>query len=490
MQTKVLIIYPNVAQTATMQMGIASLSAVLKEHDFSVELFDFTFLPMSDMTELLKEKIDSYAPDIIGVSCRSLEWPTISSTLEAISPKAVVVFGGSHATVASEEVIAHPIVDFLILGEGEDALLELVQHLRDGKDNTHIENLWLKHKKSGKIIRNPVRPFIHDLDRLPFPDYKLFDTRHFKNLVYHEGKLQSRIVVPVETSRGCPYSCSYCINDYVQNLYRQKGKYHRDKSVEKSIATILHAKREIGVNYVYFIDETFLLSPVRLKSLLKEYKERVGLPFSFQTHPKTLTLEKAEIVAEAGASIALVGIESGSESYRRNYLKRQTTNEDIIRAFTILKSVKIPTFSFNMVGMPDETREMIEATIELNREIQPDAFQATLFYPFKGTKLREHCKDSIDTIKSNRVKSFHTASTIKHKYLKQGQPDRISKLFFAYIRWPKWTFPLLRFAEHSDFLCNIFLLINRFDYLKNINLYVAKYGFVGLVKRFYFKYRM
>lgn len=130
-------------------------------------------------------------------------------------------------------------------------------------------------------------------------------------------KFTMKRVGAFETSRGCPYSCSYCVNAYLQELTRGKSRYHREKSVQRVIEELAFFTEKLQLEYVYLIDETFLLKMTRLKEFIEAYMQRVRLPFSFMTHPQTVTDKKIELVAKAGADLALIGIECGDEEFRK-----------------------------------------------------------------------------------------------------------------------------------------------------------------------------
>lgn len=387
-----LFVYPNIGGGRSIQLGLASLSAVLKRDGHRTDLFDTTFYDYKKEYALivddLKKKIDAFNPDLLAISCRSMEFPFVLKLLGSIKDlKVTNILGGPHPTVAPEEVISESLVNMVCIGEGEEALSELLHKMTQKEDISRIPNIWVK--QGGQIFRNGVRPLIQNLDSLPYPDWDIFDERHliweFARNKYRRGTF--------EMSRGCPYACTYCINPSLRNIYRGKGKYYRERSIERIIEEIVHYRDKYNFNMVYFIDESFLAKkPETIRALSKIYREKVNLPFTLMVRPEGVTKERALIVKNAGCCLLAIGIESGDEEYRREILNRRMSQEQIVNAFKIAKEAGLTTYSFNMVGLPYKNRRMVFDTINLNRKVKPDAIQVTMFYPFPGTKLRDICK--------------------------------------------------------------------------------------------------
>jgi len=454
----VFLIYPNVNEQRQVQMGLASISAVLKQIGHKVELFDTTFIikePFEDILSKFKQKIDDFKPDILLVGARSLEFDFAIKLLKEAKSNLPVIIGGQHPTVSPEDVIKNEIVDYICIGEGEEAIVELLEKIEKNEDTTSIKNIWAK--KNDKIFRNPVRPLMKDLDKLPFPDWNIFDSRHISTL----GKF--------ETSRGCPYSCTYCINDYMQSLYGGVGGYHREKSVRRSIEEIEEFLKKFSqVNYIFLIDETFTLKAERVREFCKMYKEiikdKFNVPFGCMTRPEALSEEKVQYLKEAGCVEIAMGIETGNEKYRKEILDRQMPQESIVKAFLMAKGAGIKTYSFNMVGLPNETRGDIFSTIELNRRGKVDEVQCTAFYPFKGTRLRDMCEEQnfLDD-SENEVVSYYEMPTIKNPNMSRSEMYGLFRTFIIYCKSPKIFWPFIRTLEYNNFISiNISRIVNTF----------------------------
>jgi len=398
-----------------------------------------------------------------------------------------VIVGSSHPTVAPEEVIAHDRVNMICIGEGELAIAELASKLANEEDIRFIPNLWVK--KDGEIFKNELRPLIQDLDTLPYPNWGLFDDRHIVRSTLMRGEWISCRVGVLETSRGCPYSCTYCINAFLQDKYRKKGKYHREKTVARVGVELSYLKKEHDLDYFNFIDETLLLNVRRLAEFSKMYRSEIKLPFSFMTRPEGATEEAIKLMAEAGADIVKIGIEAGNEEFREKVLNRHATNEDIIRAFELTKKYGLIAYSFNMVGLPFENRKLIGETIELNRKIKPDRVQATIFFPFPGTKLLD------ESIKNNFIKdhrevlgseiiTYYGGGILTLPGLSPRRIYRIACLFRWYVKSSRLFHPIIILAEKAEAVFKLWQIFEDFARLvfKKSSV-LRKHRFKGVAKR-------
>ena len=236
------------------QLGVEYLSAVLKSNGHNTKLFfdpllfnDFilkirSFARILSCKPTILKELEKFKPDLICFSVISDHYINACDLAKSIkkTTKAPIVFGGIHPTSVPEEVIKNNFVDYVVVGEGEYALLELVSVLEKGKDTTKIQNIWSK--KNKKIIKNPLRPLIGNLDELPFPDKELFCER----VPFIASKYTT------VTSRGCPFKCTFCNNSYMQRLYHG-SKYFRRRSVDNVIEELKLAKSKYNPKQVIFM---------------------------------------------------------------------------------------------------------------------------------------------------------------------------------------------------------------------------------------------
>ena len=449
----VLLIYPNINKQLQIQMGLASISAVLKSKGYKVDLFDSTSiidLPFDKIVDLFKEKILDFKPDVLLVGCRSFEFPfTVKLLKYGNKTKIPVIIGGQHPTVSPEEVITKELVDYICIGEGEEAIAELLERIKNKKNTTDVKNIWAK--KDGRVYKNELRPLIQDLDKLPYPDWSIFDRKHISGT----GRF--------ETSRGCPYKCTYCINDFMQKLYKGKGKYHREKSIKRSVEEIEYFVKKYKFKDIFLIDETFTLDEKRVKEFCNLYKEKVNLPFIIMSRPEGISESKVVALKDAGCSSIYIGVESGSEEYRKKYLNRHTNQEDIIKAFLLCRKLKMSTYSFNMIGFPNETRKDIFKTIEINKKCKADVIQVTYFYPFKGTSLYDYSEQQGLIDHEVMLNSYYLGSVVHNPTITKKQMEGVYRTFVIYIKSPKILYPFIRLLELDNLVSiNLCRIINTF----------------------------
>ena len=382
----ILFVYPNVTRAVSPQIGICMLAAVAHQQGHRCDLYDLTTIPRRQWVSAFRAKLQSFDPDLLAVSCRSNEWSFIEELFHSVKvDNRLKVFGGAHATVAPEEVIR--IADVVVIGEGEDTFAELLEKGARGDDTTNISGCWVK--EGDRIFKNEMRNLISDVDKLPFPYWKIFDDIHFYDSYAKRHFEGAKVVGTFENSRGCPYACSYCTNDYVRTLYEGKGKWRREKSPERIVQEVRLFRDEYGLEGVYWIYEVLLTGTGRLEKFRDLYVSEIGVPFCFMERPENMTDRKVEIIKQAGAKMVAVGIESGDENIRNNLLNRRHSQKTVISAFQTAKKYGISTHAFTMIGFPGETKDSIMETYELLKKAQPDTVQTTIFYPLKGTKLLE-----------------------------------------------------------------------------------------------------
>ena len=331
------------------------------------------------------KNLKEYNPDIVAFSSRSGEYNDVVKVKKEFEKnyRCLYVCGGVHPTVSPEEVIKD--FNIICIGEGEKALLELIEKIENNKYYYNTRNFWFRHDNN--IKKNELNMLIEDFDNIPMLDYDLFDIK--KYIKTRCGQLD------YVSARGCPFLCKYCINHKLMNLYKGCGKYIRIKSANKIIEEInLIIQRYPDVTSLKIADELFILDKKRLKELSKRYKKEKGLSFECDIRADLCDNNMMKQLKKMGCIKLNIAIECGDEEYRNKVLNKNMSNESIINAFKLAKKHNLHTMSFNMVGLPFETEEQILKTIELNKLVQPDSIQVSLFSPFKGTDLYNYCKEN------------------------------------------------------------------------------------------------
>lgn len=359
------------------QHGLASISAVLKSEGIRVSLGYFA--DELDI-EQWQRRISEAKPDVIGFYSTAEQFHHVRALIEAVPSGLFTVLGGPHAICFPNCIEQVPRLDAVCTGEGEYAMLELAQALQDGREPTHIAGFWVRHH--GALVRNPPRPFIEDLNALPYEDRELFDTQKSIN---QYGMAQMRII----TSRGCPYDCTYCSNKRMSTA--QPGRYVRFRSAKHILGELSALQERFAFEELYFDDDIFMMNRKVVDEFCERYPSAIGKPFVFcgrveMCHPDVLRKLK-----KAGGRRIDLGLESGNEEIRRNVLKRRMTNGEILEATQAAKSAGLQVKTFNMVGLPEETLDNHMDTVRLNRVIRPDVASIFVFYPYPGTEAYDWC---------------------------------------------------------------------------------------------------
>ena len=360
-------------------LGLGILSAVLKQHGHETAL---CHLYGKYEPQLLHNKIKEFKPDILAFSSISPQFQFIKGLIqEAKQHKIFSILGGPHASLNPHCLENTEGLNALCRGEGEYALLELVNNLKEGKDITKIKNLWIK--ETSTIHKNPCRPFIRDLDTLPFAERELYNYQQIIHSNYDRADFMF--------SRGCPFDCTYCSNHAFRHM--QEGKYVRFRSVDNVIQEIKNVTSKYKIRIIFMQDDTFTLDKNWVFEFCARYQKEIGIPFMMHTRPEVVTEDMFTRLKNAGCFRVAMGIESGNPYIRKEVLNRKISDEQLKNAFKIVKDVGLITKSFNIVGFPEETKEQFQDTINLNSEILPDLFTLTIFDPYPGTKLYEICKE-------------------------------------------------------------------------------------------------
>lgn len=423
---KVLFIYPNLDAQVGFNYGIAFLSACLKEHGHTTGLLDINENLGFDLDlARIKEEVAAFAPDLIGFSVVTSQYRFARDIARDIKTycDAPTVCGGIHPTMDPEGVLGEDCFDFVCVGEGEGAIVDLADAIENGSPTTEIENVWTK--SGGKIVRNKVRPFVA-LESLPRKDYSLFDFQ--KTIDAKSGW------VGIMSSRGCPFSCTYCFNHRLRELYRTdlvcsaaELKYVRRHPVSEVIEEMEALLSEYkNIETIIFDDDLFTMDKEYLKEFCAEYIARVGVPFVCNAHVKVFDEEAAGLLKEAGCRIVKFGLESGSERVRREILNRRMSNEEIERAFATAERFGLHTSAFVMIGFPNETIPEIEETLDLLARIKPGRFRWSIFFPFINTRAYEIAREGgfIDFDKLENLTNFTDESALDfgpehNRYLKR-----------------------------------------------------------------------
>ena len=353
--------------------GPAAIAAYIRAYGHEATFF--RVLANQDPDDIIGH-IEMESPDILGFSLTTRQWRRAADLADAIRETLdiPVIAGGSHPTFLPESVLRAKGFDYVCLGEGEEALCELLSNLEKGYKicQKRIENIWVK-GGTRPALRAPFRP----MDAMPFVDRDFLDEKHG--------------VIYISTQRGCPFLCASCVAEAMNTLYKTTG-YVRRRSIHHVIAELKQIRAEHSLNYVIFLDDTFTVNREWIDGFCRLYGPEFGTGFSINARVETVNRKMLGTLSRAGCRHIVYGVESGSMQIRRDVLNRPVTNRRIIDVFNWTKAENIMVTANYMIGLPGETPQDIEQTLALHAELDPDDFGCFVFYPYPGTSLFHVCR--------------------------------------------------------------------------------------------------
>ena len=355
-----------------------TLSSALKAAGHEVEL---AIAKQKDPLEVVRQ----FQPGIVGYSIMTggQRWYLdLNKRIKAEAP-VFSAFGGPHATFFPE-VIEEEGVDGICIGEGEGAIIDLANSLDAGDLDPSIRN-W-HFKIDGNIVRNPVRPYISDLDEYPAQD---------RALVYDQDRIAaSSKIKHFIAGRGCPYRCTYCFNHALADIYRGKGKVFRMRSVSAVLDEVDSIRRQYGLEFAVFVDDTFVFNREWIAEFADHYPTKIGLPFFCNVRANLVDEELVTLLKRAGCYCASMGVEAGNDRIRNESLRRNMSREQILDAASLLREAGIQLTTTNMIGLPNTSIEHDLETLQLNIECRPAYAHAFIFQPYPRTELGEFAREN------------------------------------------------------------------------------------------------
>lgn len=357
-------------------LGIAYMAGVLQENHIDVEILDASAEDMDfkDVEkELLKRK-----PDLVALTALT---PTIGRALETAQvvketlPDSIVVMGGYHPTFNFIETLEDENVDIVIRGEGEYIMLNLVQALENQSSLHDVKGIIFEDKNSKEIVVNPEAPLIQDLDELPFPALNLLPMKKYRLL-----DMDTHMTTMI-TTRGCPMQCSFCSSAAMH------GKKIRERSVENIVDEIEYLKTNYDIDTIAFMDDTFTLKKRKVMAICDEIlKRNIEIMWGCTSRVDTLDEKLLKKMKEAGCITIFIGVESADQQQLDNMCKN-TTIAKIENAFKIAHKLKIRTIASVALGMPGDTKEIMNKTVKFVHKLKPNYAIYSLATPYPGTRF-------------------------------------------------------------------------------------------------------
>jgi radical SAM superfamily enzyme YgiQ (UPF0313 family) len=482
---RILMFYPNLHMSALMPQVIGIFTALFKREGYTIDLFDATYYKDFDQINVAKNaneervknrnttaypvdewaqkggkakwgikeefinKVQEFKPDLILVSVLESTYFLASMLLDSIPQKDrnyKTLFGGVFATFAADKLLKNKHVDYICRGEGEDAVLEMCKKLSSGDRIDNVRNFTIK--ANGQVYTNPLRPAV-DLDSVPIPDWDLFDPGSIYRPM--QGKIWR--CVGLETQRGCPYTCTYCNSPSNNVIYKSDGNriFHRKKSIKRIKQELDFLVKKYNPQLIFMVVDTFLAMSHKEFDEFKEMYMDYKIPFWMNTRAETITEHRAAGLEEMNMLRMNIGIEHGNYDYRKNYLKRVVSNDLQVRAFEMVADKNYTSVANSIIGMPDETRDLIFDTIKLIRKLPKsiDATGAFIFAPYHGTPLRDLAvkkgylrDDEIASVSNTAHHSMLTMPTISKEEI-----SGLVRTYSFYTKFPESRFNEIKVAE-------------------------------------------
>ena len=397
-------------------MGLAYLAAVLESKGHDVKVIDCQGLDLDH--EKLKSELSSFKPNLVGITSIA---PLISSALLSAKatketvPDAPVILGGPHATFMDKEIIdSEAAIDVVVRGEGEETLLELADNVYDPNKLQRINGITFR--SSNQTVRTPNRSYIQNLDDLPKPAY-----HHFQLEKYH---LFGKRVLPIITSRGCPFQCSFCVAS------RMFGKQYRMRSSENVLDELEWLKSVHGAESFTFYDDTLTFDKQRLFRICDGFKNRkIDLPWDCQTRVDQVSAEVLSKMKAAGCQQVFFGVESGCQEIL-DVVNKKTSIEQNENAIKLAKKAGLFVTISLMIGYPGETPSTVKKTLDFVKRTKPDDAYVCIATPYPGTELRSLVERNGWKISPN-WDQFNTMTPVfENPELKSDELVEIRKKFY------------------------------------------------------------
>lgn len=360
-------------------LGLSYIAGSLEKAGYQVEMLD-NYLLKKSISEV-KEHVKKLSPQIVGITCGSVTFRRCIETAKAIKevlPSCKVVVGGWHPSYLPESMLQHPEIDYAIMGEGERAIVELVNSIIKGIDDSVLAKIsGLAYRKGKKFVKNAPE-LINDLDDIPFP------ARHLLPMHLYSREMEYLSVKPVDTMnviRGCPYNCAFCETKKIW------GSKCRAFSASRVVNELHSLVSDYGTKGIYFVGDNFTINKKRTIELCKAIKKaKLDLEWVCDTRVDLISRGLVKEMKTAGCKTIWFGVESGSARVLK-MINKQITLQQALDAFKLCKEEDVRTASSFMLGLPGETVEDMEATYKFARKLDPDWVRFNIFVGYPGSDL-------------------------------------------------------------------------------------------------------
>ena len=374
---RVLLINPfyPISETPSPPLGLAYLASALEAAGAEVRVLDYVVFPFDE--NQLDQTLNSFNPHLVGATAVTMTVGNALNVLEAvkkISPRLPTVMGGPHVTFAASEALAqHPELDIVVLGEGEQTIVELVQAIVNGNGLESVRGI--AYRRDNKIHVTPSRPIIQDLDSLPQPARHLLPLGRYRAL---------RMPISLTTSRGCPFKCIFCVG---RKMVGAKVRYRNPGLVVDEMQSLA----QMGFHQINLADDLFTANKSHCLAVCDEINARqLNMKWTSFARVDTVSLDLLRQMRSAGCSAVSFGIESGDPAILKS-IKKGITLKQVTAAVEMCNQAGIAPYASFILGLPGETEVSIQQTLRFGKKLKKMGlmFGFHLLAPFPGTEIRE-----------------------------------------------------------------------------------------------------
>lgn len=409
-------------------LNICLLAAFVREkggYDCSVVDFEITpAISPLDMADIILKS----SPRYVCFTTLTPRFPTVVKTAQEIKrldPDVISIVGGPHVT-GTPKTSLYEGISYGIIGEGEEALLELLEALESDKDPRSIKNLVYKDNKA--ITANATRQFIGNIDELPLPAWDLMSIDEYNDPAYFEGSH-----LAIFSGRGCPYDCKFCASVVTWK------RMLRLRSVKNVIDEIRYIADVLKVRNLMFWDDTFTVDKKRVISICNQIiNEKIKINYTVQLRADSVSVELAHALKNSGCRFAAIGVESGNEEMLVR-IGKQETKEDFRKAIRIMKEVQLPSIASYIIGLPGDTHKTIKETIDFAFELDADQSKFMILAPYPGTCYYDlaYEKGLVDPYDFSQLEALNYYDTVAINLSNVSDTDLIKYQDEAYERFDK-----------------------------------------------------
>ncbi len=434
---KVILTRPNYhSHLITPQLGMGYISSYLKANGIETEIIDGLNLSLTNA-----EIADRCASaDLVGINCLSDYYPKVVELSHILKDRGhIVVIGGPHASVLPMETLAGTGADCVVVGEGEQTMLELVEALEGKRSLTTIQGLVTRGAQTFT-----KRPYLPDLDALPFPDWSQMNPRTYKKAP-HGGFVKKFPVAPITSTRGCPYECTFCASP---DIWGRRIRYRSPKNVVDEIELLV---KGYGVKEIHFEDDNLTLKRSHVEGICELILERkINVSWATPNGIRVDTIDEKllRLMKKSGCYFIAFGIESGNESILKK-IKKETDLATITHAVHEAKKVGLMTQGFFIFGLPGETERTVANSIEYAKSIPLDKAQFLLLDVLPGSQIwKDNKARSLNSDSSKR--SYQEVTWVPEGITREALEKAPSRAFKSFFMRPRQLLCVLRFIKPSQ----------------------------------------